>query len=182
MCPVKLACSELSAADESRALLQSFAASDVFRITLAVNSTSSMYDAMRSGKARVAIRIPTDYAGNLLNHTTASVLVLVDGSDSSIAAVLPRTQLYHSCQLLHTDSARHRHPRRHLRRPLASGPCTHLDGLRCHPSCRARVRPPEHRLTGLLRPALIALALAPPDCSSPHVPKCSDKDVSGRAG
>lgn len=71
---------------QSRDLLQSFAASDVFRITLAVDSSPAMYDAMRSGKARVAIRIPTDYARHLLNHTTASVLVLVDGSDSSIAA------------------------------------------------------------------------------------------------
>lgn len=71
---------------QSRALLQSFAASDVFRITLNVDSTQAMYDAMRSGKARVAIRIPTNYARNLLNGTTASVLVLVDGSDSSIAS------------------------------------------------------------------------------------------------
>jgi ABC-2 type transport system permease protein len=40
---------------------------------------------MRSGRARVAIRIPFDYARNLQRGTTASVLVLVDGSDSSVA-------------------------------------------------------------------------------------------------
>ena len=44
-----------------------------------------MYATMRSGKARVAIRIPYDYARNLQLGRTASVLVLVDGSDSSVA-------------------------------------------------------------------------------------------------
>ncbi len=46
-----------------------------------------MYRTMRSGRARVAIRIPFDYARNLQLGRTASVLVLVDGSDSSVAGI-----------------------------------------------------------------------------------------------
>ncbi|MES2393637.1 MAG: ABC transporter permease [Acidobacteriota bacterium] len=70
---------------QSRALLQGFAASDVFSLSSIAQSPAQMYDAMRAGKARVAIRIPTDYARNLQLGRTATVLVLVDGSDSNIA-------------------------------------------------------------------------------------------------
>ena len=44
-----------------------------------------MYAAVRSGRARVAIRIPYDYARHLQDGTTATVQVLVDGSDSTVA-------------------------------------------------------------------------------------------------
>ena len=72
---------------QSRSLIQAFAASDIFRITSYVQSESAMYSTMRSGKARVAVRIPYDYARSLQQGTTASVLVLVDGSDSSVAGI-----------------------------------------------------------------------------------------------
>jgi ABC-2 type transport system permease protein len=72
---------------QSRTLIQAFAASDIFHVTTYVQSTSDMYATMRSGKAQVAIRIPFDYARNLQLGTTASVLVLVDGSDSSVASI-----------------------------------------------------------------------------------------------
>ena len=74
-----------SKTQESRNLLQSFAASDVFQLSMTVSSPEAMYDAMRSGKARVAIRIPFDYARNLQSGRSATVLVLVDGSDSNVA-------------------------------------------------------------------------------------------------
>jgi ABC-2 type transport system permease protein len=70
---------------QSRSLIQAFSASDIFKISSSVQSEPDMYAAMRSGRARVAIRIPFDYARNLQRGTTASVLVLVDGSDSSVA-------------------------------------------------------------------------------------------------
>ncbi len=70
---------------QSRSLIQAFAASDVFHVTTYVQSESDLYATMRSGKARVALRIPFDYARNLQLGVTASVLVLVDGSDSSVA-------------------------------------------------------------------------------------------------
>ena len=70
---------------ESRRLLQAFAGSDVFHLKLYVQSQDALYDAIRGGKARVGIRIPYDYARRLQDQTTATVLVLVDGSDSSVA-------------------------------------------------------------------------------------------------
>lgn len=72
---------------QSRSLIQAFAASDIFHVTTYVQSVPAMYATMRSGKAQVAIRIPYDYARSLQGGTTASVLVLVDGSDSSIAGI-----------------------------------------------------------------------------------------------
>jgi ABC-2 type transport system permease protein len=70
---------------DSRRLLQAFAGSDVFNLKLYVQSQDALYNAVRSGKARVGIRIPYDYARRLQNGTSATVLVLVDGSDSSVA-------------------------------------------------------------------------------------------------
>lgn len=71
---------------ESRQLLQRFAASDVFALRGEVGSKDALYDAIRAGKARVGIRIPPDYARSVQNGDTATVLVLVDGSDSTVAA------------------------------------------------------------------------------------------------
>src|SRR5215472_10734371 len=71
---------------ESRRLLERFAASDVFALRGNVESKDALYDAIRSGRARVGVRIPYDYARQLQNGGTASVLVLVDGSDSTLAA------------------------------------------------------------------------------------------------
>jgi ABC-2 type transport system permease protein len=74
-----------SKTQQSRELLDKLAASDVFRLKVTVSSEDELYSAMRAGRARVGIRIPYDYARRLQNSTTASVLVLVDGSDSSTA-------------------------------------------------------------------------------------------------
>jgi ABC-2 type transport system permease protein len=74
-----------SQTQQSRQLLQQFAASDVFQLSTTVQSVPDLYSAMRAGKARVAIRIPYDYARRLQDGTTASVLVLIDGSDSTVA-------------------------------------------------------------------------------------------------
>lgn len=74
-----------SRTQESRHLLQSLANSDVFQLKLYASSKEGLYEAVRSGKARVGIRIPYDYARNLQSGATASVLLLVDGSDSNVA-------------------------------------------------------------------------------------------------
>jgi ABC-2 type transport system permease protein len=70
---------------ESRRLLESFASSDVFQLKSYVSSKEEMYEAIRAGSVRVGIHIPYDYARNLQNGTTASILLLVDGSDSTVA-------------------------------------------------------------------------------------------------
>jgi ABC-2 type transport system permease protein len=71
---------------ESRQLLQRFQASDVFALNEVALSKDELYEAIRGGRARVGIRIPPDYARSLQNGDTATVLVLVDGSDSTVAA------------------------------------------------------------------------------------------------
>lgn len=70
---------------ESRDLVQRFAASDVFALRGSVQSPEELDETIRAGKAAVGIRIPVDYARRLQDGTTASVLVLVDGSDSNVA-------------------------------------------------------------------------------------------------
>jgi len=44
-----------------------------------------MNDMIIAGKARVGIKIPVDYSDKLLHQMSAQVLVLIDGSDSSVA-------------------------------------------------------------------------------------------------
>jgi ABC-2 type transport system permease protein len=70
---------------ESRRLLERFAGSDVFDLRIYAHSPAEMYEAIRAGRARSGIRIPVDYARRLQDGTQATVLVLVDGSDSSVA-------------------------------------------------------------------------------------------------
>jgi len=74
-----------SRTQESRQLLQSFANSDVFQLKFNVSSKDALYETVRAGRARVGIRIPYDYARNLQSGRSASVLLLVDGSDSNVA-------------------------------------------------------------------------------------------------
>ena len=70
---------------ESRRLLERFAASDVFNLRSYARSPDELYRAIRAGKAQVGVRIPYDYARRLADGSTATVLVLVDGSDSTVA-------------------------------------------------------------------------------------------------
>jgi ABC-2 type transport system permease protein len=74
-----------SRTQESRRLLERFAASDVFNLRGYATSPDEMYRAIQSGSAQVGVRIPYDYARRLADGTTATVLVLVDGSDSTVA-------------------------------------------------------------------------------------------------
>jgi len=70
---------------ESRELIQRFVNSDTFTIMRYVQNYSEMNDLIVAGKARVGIKIPVDYSDRLLHQMNAQVLVLIDGSDSSIA-------------------------------------------------------------------------------------------------
>ena len=74
-----------SQTQESRRLLQTFAGSDVFNLKIYAGTQNELYEAIRANRARVGIRIPYDYARRLQAGTGATVLVLVDGSDSSVA-------------------------------------------------------------------------------------------------
>ena len=70
---------------QSRELLDRMTNSDTFHIIQYVQSDAALNDAITSGRARVGIKIPVDYSDKLIHGMSAQVLVLIDGSDSSVA-------------------------------------------------------------------------------------------------
>jgi len=70
---------------ESRELLDRFKNSDTYHIIRYVDNDHDLNDAIVSGQCRVGIKIPVDYSDKLLHEMQSQVLVLIDGSDSSVA-------------------------------------------------------------------------------------------------
>lgn len=70
---------------ESRELIDRLKNSDTFHVIRYVENDHDINDMIISGRARVGIKIPVDYSDRLLHQMTAQVLVLIDGSDSSVA-------------------------------------------------------------------------------------------------
>src|SRR5262249_55348270 len=70
---------------ETKQLLESFENSEDFDIIGRVHTDEEMHEAIVSGKALVAIKIPEDYSRRLLMGQEAQVLIMVDGSTSSVA-------------------------------------------------------------------------------------------------
>ncbi len=71
---------------ESRSLLREFENTGDFKVVAVVNSDDALHEAIVAGKARVGVKVPEDYSRRLQKNDTAQVLILVDGSVSSIAA------------------------------------------------------------------------------------------------
>ncbi|MFO0919157.1 MAG: ABC transporter permease [Planctomycetaceae bacterium] len=71
---------------ESRQLLRSFENTEDFTIIGEVFTDQEMSEAIISGRAHVGIKIPEDYSRQILGGSTAQLLILVDGSQSSVAA------------------------------------------------------------------------------------------------
>src|SRR5262249_49230318 len=71
---------------ESRTLLRSFENSEDFTIVGQVFTDAELSEAIVAGRARVGIKIPEDYSRRLQAGQTAQILVLVDGSESAVAA------------------------------------------------------------------------------------------------
>jgi ABC-2 type transport system permease protein len=71
---------------ESRELLRQFENTEDFRIIGEVYTDVELSQVIVAGRARVGIKIPEDYSRRLQAGQTAQVLVLVDGSESSVAA------------------------------------------------------------------------------------------------
>jgi ABC-2 type transport system permease protein len=69
----------------SRALLDSFNATGYFSFDYAVFSQVEVNDLIDSGKASVGIVIPPNYGASLATGKTADVLVLLDGSNPTVA-------------------------------------------------------------------------------------------------
>lgn len=71
---------------ESRELLDRLRASDTFQIVGQAHSDRELTDFIVAGRARVGIKIPYNYSRQLIDRQSAQVLILIDGSDSSVAA------------------------------------------------------------------------------------------------
>jgi ABC-2 type transport system permease protein len=70
---------------ESRELIDRLTNSDTFHVIRYVQNDHDLNDMIVGGKARVGIKIPVDYSDRLIHKMSAQVLVLIDGSDSSVA-------------------------------------------------------------------------------------------------
>jgi ABC-2 type transport system permease protein len=70
---------------ESRELLDRLKNSDTFHIIRYVENDYDLNDMIIAGKARVGVKIPVDYSDRLIHNMSAQVLILIDGSDSSVA-------------------------------------------------------------------------------------------------
>lgn len=71
---------------ESRAFLRALENTDDFDVVENVYRDEDLNQRIVAGKAHIAIKIPEDYSRRLAAGQTAQVLVLVDGSDSSVAS------------------------------------------------------------------------------------------------
>lgn len=70
----------------SRALVDDFVNTSLFDVVGYVESRDALRDEIVAGHAQVGFEIPPDFARRELARETADVLVLIDGSDSSIAS------------------------------------------------------------------------------------------------
>jgi len=70
---------------ESRQLLDQFQHSEDFDIVEMVYTDEQLSEAIVAGRARVGIKIPSNYSAQIQSGRTAEVLILVDGSESSVA-------------------------------------------------------------------------------------------------
>ena len=72
----------------SRALLDSFQATEYFSFDYAVYSQAEVYHLIDGGKAKVGIIIPPDFSQNVATRKNADVLILLDGADPTIASAV----------------------------------------------------------------------------------------------
>jgi len=75
-----------SRTQESRRLIEQFGATTILKVKGYVASRAELQRAIVSAEAQVGIEIPPDYARNLAMKRKADVLVLIDGSDSTVAS------------------------------------------------------------------------------------------------
>src|SRR6185436_11466604 len=82
---IKTAVYNLDPGPQSRDLLNAFENTDYFHIVRYVGSDEELNNDIVAGHVKIGIKIPPDYSDRLLANRQATVLVLIDGSDSSIA-------------------------------------------------------------------------------------------------
>jgi drug efflux transport system permease protein len=69
----------------ARSLLNAYRSADYFRIDYEVDSEAELRSLIDSGKARVGLIIPPDYSDKVQGGGTASVAIVLDGSDPTVA-------------------------------------------------------------------------------------------------
>jgi ABC-2 type transport system permease protein len=71
---------------ESRALLRALETTDDFEVVLRAEREADLVGALVAGRARVGVRIPEDFSRRLEGGGAGRFLLLVDGSESAVAA------------------------------------------------------------------------------------------------
>lgn len=130
-----------SRTQESRRLIEQFGATSYLQVKEFANSRASLQHAIVAGDAQVAIEIPPDYARELAAGREAHVLVLIDGSDSSVAS----QALSASNGVILNESLRDLIERAHVK-----------PRIEAHPTMMFN---PDMRSANLLIPGLIAILL-----------------------
>jgi len=75
-----------SRSQESRLLIEQFGNTSYLHVIELVGSRAELQHQIVAGHAQVAVEIPPDYARNLAAKRQANVLIMIDGSDSSVAS------------------------------------------------------------------------------------------------
>jgi ABC-2 type transport system permease protein len=70
---------------ESRQFIEAFVNTETFRVVREVGSVAEMETVVRQGKAYAGLQIPPDFSRNVRAGRTATVQVLIDGSNSTTA-------------------------------------------------------------------------------------------------
>jgi len=78
---------DLDRTPESRAFIDRFAATEYFDIRYRVDDERKIKDLVDGGRARLGLVIPPRFAARLARQETATVQLLLDGSDSNTATV-----------------------------------------------------------------------------------------------
>jgi len=76
---------DMSHSQESRRLIEQFSNTTYLHVIRRVDSRAELQHQIVAGHAQVAIEIPPDYARKLATKRQANVLIMIDGSDSSVA-------------------------------------------------------------------------------------------------
>jgi ABC-2 type transport system permease protein len=77
--------SEVSGSSVSRMFIDRLRNSDTFHVYKYVYSDAELNQEMISGRASVGVKIPVNFDRDLLKGTATQIMVLVDGSDSSVS-------------------------------------------------------------------------------------------------
>jgi ABC-2 type transport system permease protein len=130
-----------SQTQESRHLIDQFEATSYMRVVRMVSSRSELEHAIVAGTAQIAIEIPPDYARNLAANRDADVLILIDGSDTTVS-----TQALAAANGVVLERALNNLMSQPARQPL----------VQAHP---VMLFNPDSRSANLLIPGLVAVLL-----------------------